>query len=74
MENYTSAKDTNTVLHYSEAPETVCLNATTGEPIWNVLLTAIESAMPIADGILTTINGYDNQIYAIRHGTKQNHS
>jgi outer membrane protein assembly factor BamB len=46
----------------------VCLNATTGEPIWNVLLTSIESAQPIADGILTTINGYDNQIYAFGMG------
>jgi outer membrane protein assembly factor BamB len=47
---------------------TVCLNATTGEPIWNVLMTAIESAMPISDGILTTVNGYDNQIYALGTG------
>jgi outer membrane protein assembly factor BamB len=46
----------------------ICLNATTGEPIWNVLLSAIESAVPVADGILTTINAYDNQIYAIGVG------
>jgi outer membrane protein assembly factor BamB len=46
----------------------VCLNATTGEPIWNVLLSAVESSAPIADGILTTINAYDNQIYAFGTG------
>ncbi len=49
----------------------VCLNATTGQPIWNVLMTAIQSAAPISDGILTTINGYDNQIYAIGVGPSQ---
>jgi outer membrane protein assembly factor BamB len=42
----------------------VCLNATTGEPIWTTILSAVESSAPIADGILTTINAYDNQIYA----------
>ena len=52
----------------------VCLNATTGEPIWNVLMSAVESAVPVADGILTTINAYDNQIYAIGVGAKQNNS
>jgi hypothetical protein len=46
----------------------VALNATTGEPIWNVLLSAIESAVPVADGVLTTINAYDNQIYAFGMG------
>jgi outer membrane protein assembly factor BamB len=46
----------------------ICLNATTGQPIWNVLLTAIESAQPISDGIMTTVNGYDNQIYAFGMG------
>jgi PQQ enzyme repeat. len=46
----------------------VCLNATTGEPIWTVLLSAVESAAPVADGILTTINAYDNQIYAFGMG------
>jgi outer membrane protein assembly factor BamB len=46
----------------------VCLNATTGEPIWTTLLSAVESATPIADGIMTTINAYDNQIYAFGTG------
>jgi outer membrane protein assembly factor BamB len=46
----------------------ICLNATTGEPIWNVLLSAVESSQPIADGILTTVNAYDNQIYAFGMG------
>jgi outer membrane protein assembly factor BamB len=46
----------------------ICLNATTGEPIWNILLSAVESSQPIADGILTTINAYDNQIYAFGMG------
>lgn len=46
----------------------VCLNATTGEPIWTTILSAVESAAPIADGILTTINAYDNQIYAFGTG------
>jgi outer membrane protein assembly factor BamB len=46
----------------------ICLNATTGEPIWNIILSAVESSQPIADGILVTINAYDNQIYAFGQG------
>jgi hypothetical protein len=46
----------------------ICLNATTGEPIWNILLSAVESSLPIADGIMTTVNAYDNQIYAFGTG------
>ena len=46
----------------------VALNATTGEPIWNILMSAIESPVAISDGIATTINAYDNQIYALGMG------
>jgi outer membrane protein assembly factor BamB len=46
----------------------ICLNITNGEPIWNVLGFFVDSPAPIADGIMTTVNGYDNQIYAFGKG------
>ncbi len=44
-----------------------CVNATTGNLIWNIN-TFGEGDMPISDGILTALNGYDNQIYAYGMG------
>jgi outer membrane protein assembly factor BamB len=45
-----------------------CLNATTGEEIWEYLTFSIASSPACADGILVKFNGYDNQIYAYGKG------
>ena len=45
-----------------------CINATTGEEIWNSLNFDIISSPAIADGVLLWLNGYDNQIYAYGKG------
>jgi hypothetical protein len=44
-----------------------CVNATTGKLIWNIN-TFGEGDMPISDGILVALNGYDNQLYAYGRG------
>jgi outer membrane protein assembly factor BamB len=44
-----------------------CVNATTGKLIWNINNFA-EGVMPISDGILVALNGYDNQVYAYGMG------
>jgi hypothetical protein len=46
----------------------ICLNITNGQPIWNVLGFFVDSPAVISDGVMTTINGYDNQIYAFGMG------
>ena len=45
-----------------------CINATTGEKIWDSLNFDIISSPAIAEGILLWLNGYDNQIYAYGKG------
>jgi len=45
-----------------------CLNATTGEEIWNSLSFNIISSPACADGTMLWFNGYDNQIYAYGMG------
>jgi len=45
-----------------------CINATTGQLIWNINDFGNGETMPIADGILVTHNMYDNQIYAYGMG------
>jgi len=45
-----------------------CLNATTGEELWNSLSFDIISCPAVADGIMLWLNGYDNQIYAYGKG------
>ncbi len=47
-----------------------CLNATTGEPIWNTsfFVDANQATGVIADGYLININGYDNQLYSFGKG------
>jgi outer membrane protein assembly factor BamB len=50
-----------------------CINATTGNEIWTMLSWAgvndyADDAFPIADGIMTYLNYYDMQIYAIGKG------
>ena len=44
-----------------------CVNATTGQLIWNIN-TFGEGDMPISDGVLVALNGYDNQLYAYGMG------
>jgi len=44
-----------------------CVNATTGELLWRIT-SFYEGVMPISDGILMALNGYDNQIYAFGKG------
>jgi len=48
-----------------------CLNATTGELIWDSLCFSISSSPACADGILVKLNGYDNQIYAYGKGPSE---
>lgn len=42
----------------------LCLNATTGELIWQIEAFDVTSAPAIADGVMVTLNAYDNQLYA----------
>ncbi|MBT0159092.1 PQQ-binding-like beta-propeller repeat protein [Candidatus Bathyarchaeota archaeon A05DMB-2] len=45
-----------------------CLNATTGEEIWNLSGWVYPSSIATADGVLIYWNNYDAQIYAIGKG------
>ena len=45
-----------------------CINASTGEEIWDSLNFDIISSPGIADGIMVWLNGYDNQIYGYGKG------
>jgi outer membrane protein assembly factor BamB len=42
----------------------LALNATSGQLIWSIKAFDVTSAPGIADGIMVTLNAYDNQIYA----------
>jgi hypothetical protein len=44
-----------------------CVNATSGTELWSIN-SFYEGVMPISDGILMALNGYDNQIYAYGMG------
>jgi hypothetical protein len=46
----------------------LCLNTTTGEQIWGILGFDVTSAPAISDGIMTTLNAYDNQLYTYGKG------
>jgi outer membrane protein assembly factor BamB len=45
-----------------------CLNATTGEVIWDLTGWAHPQTMAIADGTLVYWNNYDHQVYAVAKG------
>jgi outer membrane protein assembly factor BamB len=45
-----------------------CINATTGEKVWDSLNFDIISSPAVSDGIMVWLNGYDNQIYAYGKG------
>jgi outer membrane protein assembly factor BamB len=51
--------------------KTQCLNATTGEPIWEMLGWANPYTTQVADGVLTYWNNYDSQVYAVGKGPSQ---
>ena len=44
-----------------------CVDAVSGKLLWNINNFA-EGVMPISDGILVALNGYDNQVYAYGMG------
>jgi outer membrane protein assembly factor BamB len=46
----------------------LALNLTTGQPVWSIDAFDVTSAPAISDGIMTTLNAYDNQIYAYGKG------
>ncbi len=46
----------------------LCLNISNGQLIWSILGFNVNSPAAISDGIITTVNGYDNQIYAFGMG------
>ncbi len=47
------------------------LNATTGEPIWDILNFASGSSLPVTYGYMLSFNAYDNQIYCYGKGQTQ---
>jgi len=50
---------------------TQCLNATTGEPIWEMVGWANPYTTQVADGVLTYWNNYDQSVYAVGKGPSQ---
>jgi hypothetical protein len=46
----------------------LALNITNGELVWSIDAFDVTSAPAIVDGIMTTLNAYDNQIYAYGKG------
>jgi hypothetical protein len=67
----------NTILYLSEGHEydpplfhgalEVALNATNGSVVWNIL-NFDDTATAVADGVMTTFNAYDGQIYGYGRG------
>jgi hypothetical protein len=46
----------------------IALNTTTGEPVWTIHSFAVDANPALAYGIMTTLDAYDNQIYAYGKG------
>jgi hypothetical protein len=46
----------------------IVLNITNGQPVWNIMGFNVNGGTAISDGIMTTLNSYDNQIYAYGMG------
>ena len=42
----------------------LAINLTDGALVWSILAFDVTSAPAISDGVMTTLNAYDNQIYA----------
>jgi len=68
----------NGILYFAEGHEyspplfrgaqEVGLNLTDGQPVWSILEFNANSPAAISDGILVTLNDYDNQLYAYGMG------
>jgi hypothetical protein len=59
--------------HSAETPleagnDVKCLNATTGDLIWDMASWVFPFSMNVGDGVLTYWNNYDGQLYAIGQG------
>lgn len=50
------------------AGQQLAINATNGELVWSIMACTIKSTEAVADGMMTTWNSYDNQIYAFGKG------
>ena len=48
--------------------QALALNATTGKLVWDIDAFDVDGRPSVADGIMTTINAYDNQIYTYGMG------
>jgi len=48
-----------------------CLNATTGQEIWQMSGWAYPSTFAVADGVMIYLNNYDESIYAVGQGPTQ---
>ena len=46
----------------------LAINITNGQPVWSILGFDVNEAPAIAYGVMTTVNSYDNQIYAYGMG------
>jgi hypothetical protein len=46
----------------------LAINLTNGQPVWSIMSFDVTSGPAISDGIMTTFNAYDNQIYAYGMG------
>ena len=66
--NYSCQKDTCTVHRYSTKHNRLALNITDGKLVWSIDAFDVTSAPAIVDGVMTTLNAYDNQIYAYGKG------
>jgi hypothetical protein len=49
----------------------VALNLTDGQPIWSILGFDVQAIPAISDGVLITLNDYDNQVYATGMGPSE---
>jgi outer membrane protein assembly factor BamB len=49
----------------------LALNLTNGEVVWSIDAFDVTSGPAISDGVMTTLNAYDNQIYAYGKGPSQ---
>ena len=71
---YASSVDHSPTSPLESYYELRCLNATTGREIWTIYdygTLMYGTSMPVADGIMCTLNNYDSQIYAIGKGPSQ---
>ena len=49
----------------------LAINITNGELVWKTLAFDVTNPPAIADGVMTTLNAYDNQIYAFAKGASK---